>query len=143
MTLYVLDTDQLTLLRRGHPEVTQRVAAVTPSELAITVITVEEQLTGWYTQIRKARSAEKLARAYDGLFQVVEFLRQVRVLPFTRSAVDRYLELRKALPRAGKLDLSIAAIVLDHQGILISRNRQDFENVPGLPLEDWAQAKKE
>jgi hypothetical protein len=41
MTLYVLDTDTFTLYRRGDPTVTQRVEAVPPDQLAITIITIE------------------------------------------------------------------------------------------------------
>jgi tRNA(fMet)-specific endonuclease VapC len=47
MSLYVLDTDILTLYRQAHPLVRQRVAAQPPDDLAITVISVEEMLSGW------------------------------------------------------------------------------------------------
>ncbi len=138
MSLYVLDTDHLSLYRYGHDEVTARVEATPADQLAITIITIEEQLRGWYTQVRRARDAETLARAYHGLFEVVESSTIIRVLPFTRHAVDRYLVLRTLLPRLGKLDLSIAAIVLECDGTLITRNRRDFEQVPDLQLDDWS-----
>jgi tRNA(fMet)-specific endonuclease VapC len=125
MSLYILDTDHFTLYRYGHETVTQR------------VVTIEEQLTGWYTQVRKARNAEKLTRAYAGLFQVTEAIRRTQVLPFTAEAVARYLELRKQLPRVGKLDLAIAAIVLEMKGTVVTRNRNDFKQVPNLQIDDW------
>ena len=68
MSLYILDTDHFTLYRYEHETVTRRVEAVPADQLAITIVTIEEQLTGWYTQIRKARNAEKLIRACSGLF---------------------------------------------------------------------------
>jgi predicted nucleic acid-binding protein len=50
------------------------------------------------------------------------------VLPFTSRAVERYLALRRQLPRLGKMDLSIAAIALDYDGIIVvTRKRRDFE----------------
>jgi tRNA(fMet)-specific endonuclease VapC len=41
--------------------------------------------------------------------------------------------------RIGSQDLKIAAIVIANQGILVTRNHQDFEKVPGLRFEDWTQ----
>jgi tRNA(fMet)-specific endonuclease VapC len=81
-----------------------------------------------------------LARAYQGLFEVAETSKYIRVLPFTSRAVERYLALRRELPRLGKIDLSIAAIALDYDGIVVTRNRRDFEQVPDLQIEDWSQA---
>ena len=137
MSLYVLDTDHLTLLRRGNAEVVARVAATPPAEIAITIISIEEQFRGWFTQVRKARDAARLARAYEGLFDVVEMARRLAVLPFSRAAVDRYLELKKALPRLGKRDLAIAAVALESNATVVTRNQQDFGNIPGLLLDDW------
>jgi hypothetical protein len=46
MSVYVLDTDTLQLFQDGHPRVVTRVGAVAPGDRAISVITVEEQLSG-------------------------------------------------------------------------------------------------
>ena len=64
MSLFVLDTDILTLFEAGHVAVRQQVAAHTSQELAITVLTVEEQASGWYTFIRKAKQIDP--KSYDG-----------------------------------------------------------------------------
>jgi hypothetical protein len=48
MRLFVLDTDHVTLYYTGHPIVVQKIDSRLPNELAITVLTVDEQLTGWY-----------------------------------------------------------------------------------------------
>ena len=65
MSLYVLDTDALTLLQRGHPQVQQRATAVAQTDLAITIITVEEQLTGWYSRLRRSTDPGSLAHVYE------------------------------------------------------------------------------
>jgi tRNA(fMet)-specific endonuclease VapC len=141
MSLFILDTDHLTLLQHDHPSVKGRVLAADPKDLAITLITIEEQLSGWYTKIRKAKKPKEIATAYAGLFQSYETTRRLRVLPFSTTAVDRYFQLRKAHPRSGKMDLAIAAITLTLEGnaILVTRNRQDFEMIEGLVLENWSQ----
>jgi tRNA(fMet)-specific endonuclease VapC len=138
MSLYILDTDHITLYRHGQPGVVRRVESVPADQLTISVVTVEEQLSGWYSQVRQARTAEKLTRAYEGLFEVADMIRRIRVLPFPAVAVQQYLTLRKQFPRLGKLDLAIAAIVLDCQGTLVTRNRRDFGQIPQLMLEDWS-----
>src|SRR5437762_77949 len=110
MSLFVLDTDHLTLYQRGHPAVVARVRATTPNEIATTIISIEEQLRGWYTQVRQSsRSLDKLARAYQALFDVVETARRIQVLPFSRASLQRCFDLRKTFRRLDRMDLSIAA----------------------------------
>lgn len=138
MSLRVLDTDTLTLWLRGQPSVCQRVAAEKPENLAITIITVEEILRGWYTQIRRARTDEQLARAYRSLQQAVEFTRQVRLLAFDVPAIQQYHRLRDSHRRTGTNDLRIAATVLHVGATLVTRNTGDFEDIAGLSLENWA-----
>ena len=53
MSLYVLDTDHLTLLAYGHARVVARLQATPVGERAITIISMEEQLRAWFTQVRK------------------------------------------------------------------------------------------
>jgi tRNA(fMet)-specific endonuclease VapC len=138
MSLYVLDTDHLTLLRRGQAEVVRRVGEMPSSDIAITILSIEEQFRGWFTQVRKARDAARLARAYEGLWDVVEMARTLPVLPFSRAAVDRYAILKKSLPRVGRQDLAIASVALEFDATVVTRNRQDFEQVPHLRVEDWS-----
>ena len=94
MSLWILDTDTLSLFLHGEPSVCQRVARVSPDELVVAIITVEEVLTGWYAELRRARRDDQLVRAYAALQQAVELFRFVRILPFDQNAVRRYHELK-------------------------------------------------
>ncbi len=128
----------LTLAQRGQREVAQRVLATDAAHLAITVISVEEQLTGWYTLLRKTTDRAKLARVYQRLAETVTYLGGWSILPFTETAIDRSAQLRSLKRNIGKMDLAIAAITLEHGGILVTRNTRDFQRVPGLIIEDWS-----
>lgn len=138
MSLWVLDTDTLTLWLHGHVDVATRVEQTPPPQLAITILTVEEVLRGWYTLIRRARDDEQLARAYRALQEAVEFTHRIQILPFDLSAIRRYRQLRIVHRRTGTNDLRIAAIVLERMSTLVTRNTLDFVEIDGLDLEDWS-----
>ena len=55
MSLLVLDTDILSLYRRGDPHIVQRMLQQSLNTLTTTAITVEEQLTGWYSLLRQRK----------------------------------------------------------------------------------------
>jgi tRNA(fMet)-specific endonuclease VapC len=67
MTLYVVDTDILSLYQRNHPQVCTRIQVARQNNLIIktTLITVEEQYSGRLAQIRKAQNPEALTSSYD------------------------------------------------------------------------------
>jgi tRNA(fMet)-specific endonuclease VapC len=50
MSLFVLDTDHVTLHQHKHPGVIAKIQACAPEELAITVVTLEEQMRGRLAQ---------------------------------------------------------------------------------------------
>ena len=132
MSTYVLDTDTLTLFEEGQPAVLQRVATHPASELAITVLSVEEQLSGWYTRVRKAKGNARLALAYSRLAKTIRFLSRLQILDFDEPAMRRCEQIRKAKIKIGRMDLRIASVVLEHGAILVTRNARDFRKIPGL-----------
>jgi tRNA(fMet)-specific endonuclease VapC len=138
MSLYVLDTDTLSLYQRGHAAVSAAVKARPPGEVAITVISVEEQLSGWCAMLRRAQQPPALAQAYQRLADSVQRLAGLPILSFTEPAIARYDQLVSMRLNIGKQDLRIAAITLEKGGILVTRNTRDFRRVPNLVLEDWS-----
>ncbi len=138
MMFYIFDTDMLTLYEEGHPKVTSRVADHPPQELATTVISVEEQLSGWFTMIRRAKGRAALAHVYRRLARTVSFLGQMQIISFTEEGMARFEALRAMKLNIGTMDLRIAAIALEEGAIVVTRNARDFRRVPGLTIEDWS-----
>jgi tRNA(fMet)-specific endonuclease VapC len=138
MSLHVLDTDTLSLLQEQHAAVLGRVAACAPDDLAITVISVEEQLSGWYRRLRRANKPQDLAKVYDRLTATVRSLSRLPVLSFNEAAIRRAKALLASKLNVRKMDLCIAAIALEHQAIVVTRNVRDFQRVPNLVVEDWS-----
>jgi tRNA(fMet)-specific endonuclease VapC len=138
MSLYVLDTDIMTLYQYGHPRVEQQVLAHSMDQLALAVISVEEELTGWYTKLRQVRKREQLARAYQRLAEAVPFFARFQILSFTEAAIVRYEDLRAVHRNLGKNDLRISAIALERGATVVTRNLRDFKQIAGLRIEDWS-----
>ncbi len=63
MSLYVLDTDTTTLYQWDHPVICQNIAIHQADQISITIISVEEQLTGWYSFVRTAKTLDQVADA--------------------------------------------------------------------------------
>jgi tRNA(fMet)-specific endonuclease VapC len=138
MSLYVLDTDILSLYENDHPIVRPRVDAHHWHELAITVVTIEEGLAGWYTLLRRAKRRDQWPPLYEQLAKKVDFLARWQKLLFTLTAIAQYEHLLTLRLNVGRNDLRIAAITLEHGGILVSRNLRDFQRIPNLIVEDWS-----
>ena len=138
MNAFVLDTDTLVLFQEGNELVCDRVLSHPMRELAISVITVEEQLSGWYTLLRRSKDDEQLARTYQRLADTVTMLSRFRILSFTLPAIDEFQHLKSQKLGVKHMDLRIAAITLVQSATLVTRNTVDFQHIPGLRIEDWS-----
>ena len=138
MSLHVLDTDVISLFQHGHPAVTAAVQRHPLSDIAITVLTVEEQLSGWYAELRNAKKPAALAAVYQRMALTVRFLGHLPILPLTEPAINPYEDLQRLKLKVKKMDLRIAAVVLEHGAVLVTRNTRDFSRIRGLQIEDWS-----
>lgn len=137
MTLYVLDTDHISLQQRSHPAVLQRLQVLGDDDsIAVTVITVEEQIRGRLEITRRHGASPLQVAAYTAFQQTLRYFAAWQVLDFTQTAFDQYSALRQHRIRIGSQDLRIAAITLTNAAILVTRNTRDFAQVPGLVIED-------
>ena len=136
--LYILDTDHISLLQRGHQQVIARLSRVEVDNRAVTIITVAEQIQGRLAVIRRARTEAEAARAFASLQQTIIFYQSIQVLAYSEEAQAKYAQLRQQQIRIGTQDLRIAAIALSQEGALATRNSRDFGRIPHLPLVDWS-----
>ncbi len=136
MNIYVIDTDHVSLFQRNHPFVVQHWAEANPDSLAVTIITVEEQIRGRFASIKQAKSKAKIVQAYTNLQTTVTFFNTIKVLSFDETAFAHDETLKKQKIRIGRQDLRIAAIALAINAIVVTRNQKDFSKVPNLILED-------
>jgi tRNA(fMet)-specific endonuclease VapC len=138
VTLWVFDTDHATLFQQGNPQIVQRVSAVNPKDIAITIVTFEEQMYGRLNRIGRATSGEERISAYASLRKTINYLTDFELLDFDRNAENYYRKFLQQKIRVGTQDLRIAAIAISTSSILLTRNRRDFERIPGLRFEDWS-----
>ena len=130
MMRYMLDTNTVSHLLKGHPTVVRRVVGAPMASLSVSAITEGEMHYG----LAKRPDAKRLHVA------VWEFLRRVDVLPWDSAIAKDYGTLRADLERLGKvlapLDLLIATHALN-VGVVLVTNDKAFGRVPGLQVKDW------
>jgi tRNA(fMet)-specific endonuclease VapC len=70
-----------------------------------------------------------------------ELLVDIDVLEYDRACAEMFGKVRGLLLRQGvvvsAVDMMIAAVALAHNFTLVTHNTKDFQNIPGLALEDW------
>jgi len=137
MIHYILDTDTLSLSQRRHPVVTARIRSTPVAEVAITIITAEEQLRGRFLQIRQFPSGLACVDAYRRLSETIDAFETLTILDFDAASETIDQLLRKQKPQFPTQDRRIAAIALANNCILVTRNQNHFGQVPNLTLEDW------
>ncbi len=93
MTLYVFDTDHLSLYGRNHLVLIERLQQQSII-LTTTAINVEEQVRGRLAQISETRDVDALANAYRWLSETVKLLSEFEVLQFTVEAQSIYGDLK-------------------------------------------------
>ena len=140
--MYILDTDHLSFIQRNGKEgkkILARLAILDNPEVAVTVITYEEQVRGRLSFLSKANTIDRQVLAYQGLEQLVLDYQSIVIVPFNRIAVLEHQRLRKSYPRLGNMDLKIVAITLTNEkAILLTRNESDFRQISELQIEDWS-----
>ena len=128
---YLLDTNTWVYAIKRLPAVIERLKALSPGDLGVTVITLAELWFG----ARKSSRPERTRASVDA------FLRPFEIVPLDKDAAESYAEIRLRLERAGRpigeRDLLIAAIARSRHLTVVTHNVGEFGRVPGLVVEDW------
>lgn len=125
---YLVDTDWIIDGLSGRPEALDVLEEQRDEGLGVSIVSLGEVYEGAYSNPQPA--------VHLASFQ--EFLALFTVLPLTNETMQHFARLRALLRRQGNLipylDLLIAATALEHELVLLTRNRRHFERIPELPL---------
>jgi tRNA(fMet)-specific endonuclease VapC len=130
--LHMLDTNMASYVIRGRSQdIREKLAALVPSTVCISVLTRAELLYG----LKKLPSEHRLQVA------VRRFLKIIRVLPWESDAADFYAEIRYQIVTTGQpigeMDMMIAAHSMAVGAVLVTNNVKHYERIPGLVLINW------
>lgn len=130
--MFLLDTNIcIYLMKNTYPKLTERLFSYSPSQMAVSSITVFELEYG----AAKSKWSEKTR------LNLELFLAPFTITPFDgkdaviAGQVRRYLE-KEGTP-IGPYDLQIAAQALSRDMTVITHNVNEFKRVPGIKTEDW------
>ena len=104
--------------------------------MAVSIISVEEQMRGWLATVAKERQAKRQVFGYRELARLFDYFRTFTIVLFDEPAADQFDRLAAKI-RLGTMDLKIAAIALVNKALLLSANNRDFAQIPGLRVENW------
>ncbi len=134
MIKFLLDTNIVIYTIKHRPERVREAFKKHQGQMAISTITYGELVFG----AERSQHPERNLADIDGLAARLD------VLPFDRSAVSHFGQIRAELYRKGSpigpYDMMIAGHARSCGLILVTNNLKEFERVDGLRLENWAQA---
>ena len=131
---YMLDTNICIYIMKNKPEkVLRRFKEELNNGIGISSITLAELEYGMKHSSNPAQNERALLR----------FLVPLSVLPFGAGAASEYGAIRTFLQNngtpMGPLDMLIAAHAKSEGLVMVTNNVREFERVPGLEIENWAE----
>ncbi|MFN0316038.1 MAG: type II toxin-antitoxin system VapC family toxin [Burkholderiales bacterium] len=132
--LHMLDTGMASYAIRGRsPEIEEKLGAIAPSTVCVSVITRAELMYG----------LKRLPPDHRLHIGVRQFLRIVRVLAWDAEAADYYADIRHQLVTTGQpigeMDMMIAAHSLSASAVLVTNNIRHYERIKApLVMANWA-----
>src|SRR5919202_6110114 len=125
---YLIDTDWVVDHLAGDEYANRLLSQLSEEGIAISIITYIEVYQG----------VLRSPTPHDAERKLQAFVETVAVLPISTAVARRCAHIRETLRKQGKefrrraFDLLIAATALEHNLTLVTRNREDYEDVPNL-----------
>ncbi len=126
---YLLDSNAVIALLKGHASFLARVRQHQPQDFSISAIVAHELFLGAY---KGRRTAENLARIQALRFEVLDF-----DLEDARHAGELRATLAAAGAPIGPYDVLIAGQAMARGLTLITHNTREFRRVTEIRVEDW------
>ncbi|QRY65304.1 tRNA(fMet)-specific endonuclease VapC (plasmid) [Ensifer sp. PDNC004] len=134
MLKYMLDTNICIYTVKNRPQQVREAFNRHHGQLCISSISLMELIYG----------AERSAMPERNLWVIEGFAARLEVLNYDQAAASHTGQLRAELARSGTpigpYDQLIAGHARSQGLILVTNNRQEFDRVPGLRVEDWTAA---
>ncbi len=128
---YLLDTNVCIAAMRGNPKVMRALAARSPEDCAVSMVSVFELFAGVF----RCNDPEGAGR------KVSTFLEPLHLLPFDWDSALKTAEIRFQLEKSGTkigpYDLQLCGQALSLGLTIVTHNIREFKRVTGLRLEDW------
>jgi tRNA(fMet)-specific endonuclease VapC len=132
--MYLLDTDTVVYLLKGHPRVREHLSRHAQDVVGTSAVTLMELYHGVFKSQRVAanlariRSLEQTGKIWDVGWETAEVFGIVKA------------QLEGDGVRLDDFDLAIASCALGHDLTLVTNDTTHFGRIPGLRLENWAEA---
>lgn len=142
--MILLDSDHLSVLRFRQSErsrrLTERLQLSNDPVIGTTVANVEESMRGWMATIAKEKQIHRQIFAYRELAELFALFSGLHIALLDDASASLFLSLKGAKLKVGTMDLKTAAIAKSNNATLLTANKRDFEQVPGLKIENWLDA---
>ena len=127
---FLLDTDICSAHMRRPAKLAHRFIQHT-GQLAISSVTLAELYAGAYKHSQVSRLLDL----------ITDLLQEVQVIDFDSACAEKFGQVRGTLLQQGisvpTTDLMIASAALVDNLTLVTHNTADYQNIPGLRLNDW------
>lgn len=129
---YLLDTCVISDFVKGEKNTLAKIKRSSPSELAVSSITIMEIQYGLTLNPKQRTLVEPI---------VHDFLSSISVLDYTPKDAEYTAKCRALLKQQGRpigsYDILLAGVALNNQLIFVSSNTNEFNRLEDLILEDW------